>query len=462
MTTPPEAVIGDLVPLLYRTHWIRFGMVGEIQTRTADAGSGAWEERGRLEVAPGGWYRAELTDGEGDRELLVGDGADGTAPFPDLMSPSWLLPDFDLQITGRTEFLGRAAIAITGSSRLAGLRRDERINGLVDAELGIFLRYQRVSPANTESAEFTRLTVSRPEYADREQDRWSPPSSRSSDHESPAQEKPVFSDAEVNLLYRSDLGPQRFSAQLSEQTDAETIMRLSQEAIAATNFGSRTRWLWQPFDDVFQNVDSIARLTVAMPGCYLIEAITDPRRKPAQIACNGQRLWRAYPDRVAVRAAEPLPPEIATIIDPAWLLEKWHQVSVLGEAVVDGRPALHVRSAGGWLPLQSAPLSGIPIPADQVEAFIDRTLGICLRQVCSWQGHTVLHTELTSLATEVDQALFDFVPPPGMKVISGGLLAETGLSPASLALSTARGAADLALEIGRRWLIRNNPAEPGR
>jgi hypothetical protein len=68
-------MIGDLVPLLYRKHWIRFGMFGEIQTRTADAGTGAWEERGRLEVAPDGRYRAELTDWEGDRELLVGDGA---------------------------------------------------------------------------------------------------------------------------------------------------------------------------------------------------------------------------------------------------------------------------------------------------------------------------------------------------------------------------------------------------
>src|SRR5215470_9622735 len=395
MSKPPEAMIGHLVPLLYRTHWVRFGMSGEIRTRTADAGSGPWEERGSLEVAPGGRYRADVTDAEGDRELMVGDGTDGTAPFPNLMSPSWLLPDFDLQITGRTEFLGRAAIAITGSPRLAGLRLDERISGLVDAELGIFLRYQRVSPANTETAEFTRLTVSRPEFAGRQQDPGSLPFSRSSGHESPGQKKPVFTDDEVNLLYRSDLGPQRFSAQLSEQTDAETIMRLSREAIAATKFGSRTRWLWQPPDDVFQNVDSIARLTVAMPGCYLIDAITDPGRKPARTACNGQRLWRAYPDRVAVRAAEPLPRRIATIIDPAWLLQAWHQVSVLGEAVVDGRSALHVRAAGGWLPLESGALSGIPIPTDQVDAFIDRALGICLRQVRSCDGHTVLRSELT-------------------------------------------------------------------
>jgi len=149
-------------------------------------------------------------------------------------------------------------------------------------------------------------------------------------------------------------------------------------------------------------------------------------------------------------------------LDPAWLLDESYQVSVPGEAVVDGRLALHVMAAGDWLPPHSGPLSGTPVPAGQAEAFIDRALGICLRQVSSYQGHPLLRTELTGLTTEADQTLFDFVPPPGMKVITGGFLAEAGQSPASAALHAAKGAAALALEIGRRWLDRNNPAEPGR
>jgi hypothetical protein len=355
------------------------------------------------------------------------------------------------------------------------------VSGLVDAELGIFLRYRRVSSAQTDSAEFTRLTVSPPEPtgltisssksagphrpasgpAGPEQGHGPPPggrpsASRHSGRESLRRGEPVFTDDEVNLLYRSDLGPLRFSAQLREQTDAATMVRLSREALAATEFGRRTRWLWEPSgDDAFENVDRTARLAVAMPGRYLVEAITDPGRKPTLIACNGQRLWRAYPDRVAVRAAESLPQPIAAIIDPAWLLEK-HQVSVLGEEVVDGRPALHVRAAGGWLPLQSGPLSGTPVAADEVEVFVDRALGICLRQVSSYRGHLVLHTELTGLTTEVEPALFDFEPPAGMHVITGGLLAEWGQTPASTALHVAKGAVGLAVEIGRRWLNRNS------
>jgi outer membrane lipoprotein-sorting protein len=374
-----------------------------------------------------------------------------------------LLPDFDLQITGRTEFLGRPVIAISGSPRLAGRARHERVTGLVDAELGILLRYQRAGPAQTDSAEFTRLTVSPAQPPGREQDPGPLPGACPSGRNSIGQEDPVFTDHEVNLLYRSDLGRQRFTALLSEQTDAATMMRLAREAFAATNVGNRTQWLWRPYGDhAFQDVDRSVRLAVAMPGRYLIEAITDPGRKPAVIACNGQQLWRAYPDRVAVRTAEPVPREITTIIDPAWLLDEWYQVSVLGEAVVDGRPALHVRAAGDWLPPQSGPLSGTPVFSDQVEVFIDRELGICLRQVSSCQGHPVLRTELTGLTTEADPALFDFTPPPGMKVITGGLLAEWGQTPASIALHAAKGAAGLAVELGRRWLNRNDPAEPGR
>ena len=265
----------------------------------------------------------------------------------------------------------------------------------------------------------------------------------------------------MNLLYRSGLGPQRFAARLREHADAVTMMRLAREAFAATRSGSRARWLWRPCDDdVLEAAGRVARLAVAMPGRYLIEAITDPGRKPALIACNGERLWRAYPDRVAVRAAQPPPMGIAAILDPAWLLDDGHQVSVAGKAVVDGRPALHVRAAGDWLPPHSAPLSGTPVLCDQAEVFIDQALGICLRQVNSYHGHPVLRTELTGLTATVDQAMFDYEPPPGMTVITGGLLAEAGQTPAGVAWQIATGLAGLALEIGRRWPNRSDHAEP--
>ncbi len=473
MSMPSQAGIGELIPLMYRARWASSSLSGEVRAYGAGDGSGAWEERGSLEVAPDGRYRAEVTDQDGDRDLLAGDDAGGPVPFPELMLPSLLLPGFDFQITGSAEFVGRTGIAIAGTPRLASLQRQERVTALVDAELGILLRYRRVSRDHTDSAEFTALSVIPPEPADPDAlvpatvpgggDRGPGPLAGGHGRvgQSP-QDAPAFTDAEVNLLYRSDLRPQRFAASLSEHADTATTMRLARQSFATTELGRRTRWLWRPSDDgALENSDRVARLAVAMPGCYLIEAITDPGRKPIRVTCDGHRLWRTYPDRVAVRAAEPPPRPIATILDPAWLLDDFYQASAAGDAMVDDRPALRVLAAGDALSSPLSPLSGTPVVADQIEAFIDRALGLCLRMVWSYQGHPALRTELTGLTTDIDQAVFSFDPPPGMKIITGGPLAETGLSPATIALQAAKGTAGLAVEIGRRWLNRHDIADPG-
>jgi hypothetical protein len=71
-----------------------------------------------------------------------------------------------------------------------------------------------------------------------------------------------------------------------------------------------------------------------------------------------------------------------------------------------------------------------------------------------------MRAELSDVTTEVDPATFEFVPPPGMKVVTGGLLAEWGQTPASLTLHVAKGLAGTAFEIGRRWLTRTDRSEP--
>jgi hypothetical protein len=370
MTIPPQATIGDLVPLMYRARWTWFSLSGEVRTRGSGSRSDTWQESGSIEIAPGSRYRAEVTDDDGERDLLACDGPGGSVPFASLMLPSLLLPDFDLRITGREEFLGRDVVAIAGSARLASPLPAERVTGLVDAELGILLRRQDVNPGQAVTAEFTSLTVGPSEPA-------SPHSGPQDSSRSLPQQAPTLTGADVNLLYRSDLGPQRFSAELSEQADIVTMMRLARESFAATKFGSRIRWLWRPSDDgVLENVDR------------------------------------------AMAASARLSPRLGALSSPSVL-------------------------------------------ADQVEVFIDRALGVCLCQVGSYQEHPVLRAELTGLTTEVDQSLFDYEPPPGTKVITGGMFAEAGQSPAHVAIQAGKGAAALALEVGRRWLSRNDVAEPG-
>ena len=211
----------------------------------------------------------------------------------------------------------------------------------------MLLRYEKTGPGGrAETAEFTRLKVDTADTAD-------------------PLLSPDLSDDQANLLYRSVLGPQKFAAILNEQADVKTMTRLVQAALAATELGHRTRWLWpSPADASPENVNLTARLQVAMPGYYRIDAVTDPGTKPA---------------------------------------------------------------------------------------------GVALGQIWHLEGHPVLRTELSAVTPDVDLAVFRIEPLPGTRVITGGLLTESGLSPAEAAWTAAKGTAKLATEIGRRWARRPRP-----
>jgi outer membrane lipoprotein-sorting protein len=257
-------------------------------------------------------------------------------------------------------------------------------------------------------------------------------------------------------LFRSALGPPQFAADLSEQADVKAVTRLTQASLAATELGRRTSWLWQsPADPPPEDINLTARLQVAMPDRYRIDAVTDPGTKPVTTACDGDRLWLVYPDRIAVRPAAPPPAGIALIVDSAWVLHEY-PLSVDEAATGSGRPALRV-VAERTDKLTQGPLSGTPITADQVEVTVDVQLGVALSQIWYLGGHPVFRTELSAVTPEVDLAAFRIEPPPGTRVITGGLLAEAGLSTAGAAWTAARGTAKLATEIGRRWARRPRP-----
>jgi hypothetical protein len=104
MMRSAESTISDLVPLLYRARWLRFSLSGEVRSRRKRGGDGGHDElSGSLLASPGGLYRADLVDEEGEREQRICDGHPGSVPFAELLIPSWLLADFDLKSSaGRT------------------------------------------------------------------------------------------------------------------------------------------------------------------------------------------------------------------------------------------------------------------------------------------------------------------------------------------------------------------------
>ncbi len=147
----------------------------------------AWREsEHRVLLAPGGRYRVAAADGS---LLAVSDGealweiAEGRAvrsraggpgrSFGGLITPRWLLACYDLEITGNAVAGGRSAIAARGTPRPMGSRRYgsyhllDRVEVLVDAELGVLLRAEQIFEGQQrEAAEMQDLIIDPAEAAD--------------------------------------------------------------------------------------------------------------------------------------------------------------------------------------------------------------------------------------------------------------------------------------------------------
>jgi len=72
----------------------------------------------------------------------------------------------------------------------------------------------------------------------------------------------------------------------------------------------------------------------------------------------------------------------------------------------------------------------------------------------------VLHSELAGVTTDIDPEAFAFRPTPGARIIHGGLLAQTGLSPAQIAWHAATAAPKLAAPNGHSAYLQ--AAEPAQ
>jgi hypothetical protein len=135
-----------------------------------------------LLTAPGGRYRIESSDGllelcDGEHSWYVSDGVAHREPesrpgsdFHGLLTPQWLIASYDLQAIGTEAAGDRAAIRVTGTPRTASTRRRgyyhllDRVEVLIDAELGIVLRSRQVFDGQTsESAELRDLIINPPE-----------------------------------------------------------------------------------------------------------------------------------------------------------------------------------------------------------------------------------------------------------------------------------------------------------
>jgi hypothetical protein len=155
-------------------------------------------------------------------------------------------------------------------------------------------------------------------------------------------------------------------------------------------------------------VHMVSEVRFAGPGVYQVGHRYRQRRRPTTMACDGQRRWEVYADKITTRPAQPPPADIGDLADPSWLLQ-W---TLTGGDVVrlGGRSAYQISAVRRKGDSVAGPML---FPA--AVAVVDAELGIILRLTSYIGDNPVQRYELRDVTTSVG----DFRPeiPDGLPVV---------------------------------------------
>jgi hypothetical protein len=191
-----------------------------------------------------------------------------------------------------------------------------------------------------------------------------------------------------------------------------------------------------------------SRVRFGAGGRYRIDMLRDTGKgNPTATACDGERRWRVYPNRVTVGPAGPDSDHVlAALADASWLLR--YELSGETELTFRGRQAFAVRVAVGDYPVPAP--AGIMLPG--ARAIIDAEAGVALLLVSAPGGRPALRSELreVTVTSDEDDAAFQVIPPPGVKVVqvSGNPLEEVDVPDAVRTAARSAGQAARAAERG--------------
>jgi len=152
-------------------------------------------------------------------------------------------------------------------------------------------------------------------------------------------------------------------------------------------------------------VHSVSVVRVGGPGRFQIDHQHAVKRRPKTIACDGQRRWVVFQDKMTVGPARQPPSDVADLADASWLLE----CRIAGGALImaGDRPAYRldvVRGDAPWLPLM------VLFPA--AVAVVDAELGIILSLTSYLGGKPVRRFELRDVTNGPGDFRVDL--PPGL------------------------------------------------
>jgi hypothetical protein len=253
-------------------------------------------------------------------------------------------------------------------------------------------------------------------------------------------------DALVELLY----GPVRpalgLTAELHQWVNGEavyervnTVRRTLPPALEGI-FGPDA--LWEAVGERMGDYGGhrVARLRVRAPDRYRVDYLSGGwDQRYTSIACDGEHTSKLFTDRVATGAAMPLDPDLAALLDPAWLLSGWRLLSS-SPVTVRGRAGFRLLAE-----VTGAGEDNTDNSFTAAEAVVDAELGILLRQTAYVGEHPAVRTELRELMVRDGDTAEDFriEPTPGLRAVadSGGPLGDRNLPRLVETAGTAAGLA---------------------
>jgi outer membrane lipoprotein-sorting protein len=191
------------------------------------------------------------------------------------------------------------------------------------------------------------------------------------------------------------------------------------------------------------------RLRVSGPDRYRLDFSSRPRRiDSTTIACDGERRWQVFQDRIMVGPAAPLRDVSAFLADSCWLLRR--QLSGGAELTYRGRPArqLRVTPVSGDAEVAPGPLMTFTtdtIVDAPTDAIVDAETG-CLLRLISYAGDTLaIWSELDDISTEpADPDEFRVHVPPGTRTVeeTGNVFADAAAAMPGVKGTAARAAVE--------------------
>jgi hypothetical protein len=212
---------------------------------------------------------------------------------------------------------------------------------------------------------------------------------------------PPVSAEVLGLLH--DRTPDGFTATVHDWTDLPAMLSQVPAGARRAGFGGLGLLI-----DAISERPATAHASFALRvdggGRYRIDYPGQEGRLPVMVACDGERCWQVYQDRVTTGPAEPPPTGVAEMLDPSWLLGC--RLSGGTPVLVGERRAYRINVARG-----AANTSwSLPSLFPSAVAVMDAELGLVLRLTSYIGDRPVRRAELRDITPLAGDLAID-IPP---------------------------------------------------